>query len=155
MKDLTCKEAGLLAVLSACGELDERQGELLGVHARKCRECGDELKSFTELRGCINAISKEDVPEELIRKIKADSREILSAGRKRAVFGRLILKPGLALLAALIIIFSFMRMRPSGHTVEIVMPDYNEYLLMDARLVAAENSLQAINLELSSGLNDF
>ncbi len=107
------------------------------------------------LKNSVDSIENKDVPRELLERIKADSGEILSAGGRHSAFERLILKPGLALLAAAIILFTFTRMRPSEYTGEIIIPEYSEYILLEERLNDAENSLQAINLDLLAGLNDF
>ncbi len=155
MKELTCQKAKLLAVLSVYGELDSRGEQLYKRHTDKCPACEAELKSMQILRNSVDSIENKDVPDELLGKIKADSGEILAAEKKHPSFGRIVLKPGLALLAFGIIIFALVYTRPVEYPGEIVLPEDNDYRLIDERLVEAENSLQAINLDLLAGLNDF
>ncbi len=155
MKELTCEKAKLFAVLSVYGELDNRDEQLFKRHADKCPVCAAELRSMQILRNSIDSIENKDVPDKLLGIIKADSGKILAAKKKHQTFGRLVLKPALALLAFGIIIFALVYTRPGEYSREVAMPENNDYRLIDERLVEAENILQAINLDLLAGLNDF
>lgn len=151
MKKITCEKAGRLMMLAVYGEADPRSNEILRAHRSVCPGCEAELRSLERLSACINFRAHDDISGELLARIKGRSAHVLPGGKGKISPGRLILRPVLALAIIGIIIFSFSRFK----TPEVAVYEDHEYRMIDERLVEAENSLYAINIDLLAGFNDF
>jgi hypothetical protein len=111
---------------------------------------------FENSRGLtLPSIEQKDVSTELLNKIKADSRAVVSGNIKKPLTGRFVLKPAIVFSAAALILLSIFLLRPAREETNATFLNDAEYRMLDAKMISAENSLQALNMELFAELNDF
>lgn len=154
MKSLRCAPFKRLILLHTYGELDDSCSERLRAHVQGCDDCRESMKSFRRIHAGIPAPGEYEPSVELIGKIKTDCREALSESASRIPLPRLLLRPALAVFASIILILLLFTLNGERNE-HIYFADEYEYEIIDRKLVDAENSLHALDMDISFLLDYF
>ncbi len=155
MRNLTCEKARSLMVLSVYGEADGECEDSLSGHTLKCPGCLAEQKNLEKMHVHTKLMNTAEIPEALLSGIKAKCAEITAGKSRTPLSRRLLSRPVYGLTAAAVALFVLVMLRPAGRMMEISPAGYEDYRLIDAELVKAENLLETIHLDMFAGLDFF
>ncbi len=155
MKDLNCEKARSLMILSVYGEADRESEDSLVGHILECPGCLAEQKNLEQIHAHTKLMHPAEIPEALLSGIKAKCAEITAAKSRPPLFRKLLSRPLYGLTAALAVLFFLVMLRPAGRMTEFSTAGHEDYRLIDAELVKAENLLEAIHLDMLAGLDLF
>ncbi len=155
MKDLTCEKARSLMILSVHGEAERECEDSLSGHILKCPGCLAEQKDLEEMYLHTKLMQTAEIPEALLSGIKAKCAEITAAKNRPFLYRMLLSRPVYGLMAAAAALFVLVMLRPAGRMMEVSTAGYEDYMLIDAELIKAENLLETIHLDMLAGLELF
>ncbi len=155
MKSLKCRKFERLMLLHVYGELDDSSEASLQRHARVCAACSNKLKEMQTLYMSIPISVEFEPRDDLIGRTKADCGKILTPPDAGPLPGRLFPRPVMAVLASIFVIFALVFIEYNRRDAEINFANDYEYEIIDRKLVEAENSFHALNMDISFLLGDF
>lgn len=149
MKRKECEKCRNIALLKDSGESSAEEENFFGRHLAACRPCREEAAS----PGKLPPLHDIEVSRDILSGIKACSSEVI-AGKSRVFSRKFLLKPALTLFAAAAAVFLVFFFRPAAIDRDLSLTA-EDYIILDEKILSAENSLQAISLEFSSEFYDF